>query len=306
MNIRRVLRALALLGVLTIAGVIGLGELLIRAAHRSVGNAPADLEAITLRLPIAGNTSVSGWFAKGEPGVGAVLLLHGVRSDRRQMLERARMLRSAGYAVLLIDLPAHGESSGRTITFGLHEAKGVIAALGHLRHALPQERIGVIGVSLGAASFVLSHATPAPDAVVLESMYPTLLEAVENRLSMRLGEHGRLLAPLLLMQLPLRLGISAAQLQPFREMPNLGSPVLIASGSDDRHTTVEETLRLFRAAREPKELWIVQGAGHVDLHSHDPVAYQDRVMPYLARHLGRGAATGWQQNASVPIRNSPP
>jgi len=104
---------------------------------------------------------------------GSVLLLHGLRSDRLQMLARARFLTAAGYFVLLIDLPAHGESSGDRITFGMREGKGVEAALDYLRQRFPRDRIGVIGVSLGAASLVLSHPARPPDAVVLESMYPT-------------------------------------------------------------------------------------------------------------------------------------
>ncbi len=48
----------------------------------------------------------------GQKGKGAVLLLHGVRADRREMLNRARFLKEEGYSVLLIDLPSHGESDG--------------------------------------------------------------------------------------------------------------------------------------------------------------------------------------------------
>lgn len=67
------------------------------------------------------------------------------------MLGRARFLQSEGYSVLLVDLPAHGESLGERITFGAREAAGVTSALAFLRNELPDERVGVIGVSLGAA-----------------------------------------------------------------------------------------------------------------------------------------------------------
>jgi len=52
-----------------------------------------------------------------------VLLLHGVRADRREMLGRARFLNRLGYGILLIDLPAHGESPDDHITFGAREAR---------------------------------------------------------------------------------------------------------------------------------------------------------------------------------------
>jgi fermentation-respiration switch protein FrsA (DUF1100 family) len=191
---------------------------------------------------------------------------------------------------LQIDLPAHGESSGERITFGAREAAGVEAAVRFLRQTLPGVQIAVIGVSLGAASTVLAGLDPALQAVILESMYPTIDEAVQDRLAMRLGRVGAGLAPLLLWQLPLRVGLSAEALRPIDRLPSLGAPVLIASGADDQHTLWPETQRLFDAAKEPKVLWRVEGAAHVDLHDHAPEPYRQRVLEFLAQHLRGGAA----------------
>ncbi len=261
------------------------GDFLSRPAARVVGAAPPELQARNLTLPTDQGGSVAGWYTHGTPGAGAVLLLHGVRGDRRDMLGRARFLHAAGYAVLLIDLPAHGESSGAAISFGLREAAGVRAALAWLRRQLPGERVGVIGVSLGAAALVLSHSAPPPAAVVLESMYPTIGEAVRNRLAMRVGPLGGAMAPLLLWQLPLRLGVAPEHLQPLDYVAALGAPLLLISGSADEHTAAAETRRLFAAAREPKALWLVDSAAHVNLHAHDPGAYEARVLAFLAAHL---------------------
>jgi fermentation-respiration switch protein FrsA (DUF1100 family) len=229
-----------------------------------------------------------GWLVAGTPGAGVVLLLHGVRSDRRQMLERARFLHRAGYTALMLDLPAHGESDGERITFGARESAGVRAALVYLRQSYPGERIGVIGVSLGAASLVLAHANPAPDAVVFESMYPTIADATRDRIAIRLGNGaGAALAPLLLSQLPLRLGVSQADLRPIDDIRYLHSPVLIAAGEADRHTTKFETERIFAAANPPKKLWLVPGAAHVDLHRFAPAAYDRTVLSFLATYLRR-------------------
>lgn len=282
---RRTLMLMFAAFVLAAGIVLGAGEMLSRpAGTRVVGQPPADLGMESVRLLLSPTATVAGWFARGT-GRGAVLLLHGVRSDRTQMLGRARFLRAAGYSVLLIDLPAHGESSGDRIGFGALEAAGVSAALRHLRSELPGERIGVIGVSLGAAALVLSRPAPAPDAAVLESMYPTLEEAVSNRLVLRFGPAGRLLAPLLLWQLPLRLGVSADALRPILGVSALAAPLLVASGMEDRHTLWPETERIFSAAQQPKQLWAVPGAAHVDLHAYDAPAYRARILGFLAQYL---------------------
>lgn len=270
------------------AALFAAGEVLSRPAARPIGAPPADFPARVVHLDGSATGDVVGWFAAGQPGQGAVLLLHGVRADRTQMTQRARFLNRAGYATLLIDLPAHGESAGSRITFGAHEAAGVAAALAYLQREAQGERIGVIGVSLGAASTVLAHPAPPPAAVILESMYPTIEEAVVDRLTMRLGPPGAALAAPLLWQLPLRAGVDARELRPIEHLAALRAPVLIVSGSEDRHTTWPETQRLFDAAAEPKELWRVEGAAHVDLHAYQPEPYERRVLQFLGRHL-RGA-----------------
>lgn len=262
------------------------GELLTRPARQRIGAPPPDLagaEAVT--LADAQGRAVAGWFVPGRAGDGAVLLLHGVRGNRLQMLARARWLQREGIASLLVDLPSHGESDGDRITFGRREAVGVQAALGWLRARLPGERVGAIGVSLGGASLVFAERRPELDALVLESVYPTIVDAVQDRLTARLGPAGRWLAPMLLWQLPLRLDLSAEQLRPLDAVAQVRAPLWIAAGTQDRSTRWPETEQLFAAAPEPKTLWPVPGAGHVDLHAFDPAAYEARLGPWLHAQL---------------------
>jgi fermentation-respiration switch protein FrsA (DUF1100 family) len=261
-----------------------LGSLLIAVTPKAVALPAMNAEAITLH---AGPGQVVAASYLAGQGRGAILLLHGIRADRRQMVQRARFLHEQGYAILLIDLPGQGASTADAVTFGLTEAEGVRVALAELRRRNAGQRIGVIGVSLGAASLVLCRDCGQLDAVVLESMYPTIEEAVADRLKMRFGAAGGPLSELLLMQLPLRLGISREQLRPIDHVGSLKASLLIAAGSADQHTTLPETQRLFQAAAEPKELWVVAGAGHVDLHAFSAADYERRIGVFMARNLRR-------------------
>jgi fermentation-respiration switch protein FrsA (DUF1100 family) len=270
------------------SGVLALGDAMTRPAMREAGEPPAGLGASAVRIPTAAGSSVAGWFAPGLPGRGAVLLLHGVRGSRRAMTSRALVLHRMGIATLAIDLPGHGESPAPRITFGANESHGAAAALAWLARSCPGERVGAIGVSLGAASLVLARPEPAPAAVVLESMYPTIEEAVADRLASHVGAPAAMLAPALLWQMPWRLGVTTAQLHPIDVLPSLHSPLLIAAGDVDRHTTLAETQRLFDAARgDPKSLWIVKGAAHVDLHAFAREDYERRVGGFMREALRR-------------------
>ena len=221
----------------------------------------------------------------GDAGRGAVLLLHGVRSDRRSMLSRAIFLHEIGFSVLLIDLQAHGESAGERITLGYLESRDVVAAREFLRRNLPAERVAVIGVSLGAAAVVLGAAQAEFDAAILESMYPSISEAVADRLRMRFGEVGTWLAPLLTLQLKPRLGIDPDELRPIDRIHSLNAPLLLIHGTQDQHTLIDEARAVFGMAGNPKDLWEVEGAAHVDLHSYAGKEYERRVEEFLARYL---------------------
>ena len=147
------------------------------------------------------------------------MLMHGVRANRLRMVRCARALHEHGFAVLLFDLQAHGESPGRRITFGRLEALDAAVATRFVRSRLPGERVGAIGVSLGGAAAVLGPEPLEADALVLESVYPDIDAALANRLRAGLGRvAGPLLTPLLVpvfkLLLPPILGVTPDELRP--------------------------------------------------------------------------------------------
>jgi uncharacterized protein len=282
---RKIVMALSGVVVLMAAIAFLAGELVTGSAATATEVLLTDVPVQSVKIPAADGTPVHGWLAYGQNGNGVVLLVHSIRSNRVEMLGRARFLTAQGYHTLMIDLQAHGETPGNRITFGARESENVTAAVDFLRRTFPHERIGAIGVSLGAAAIVLAKPDLRLSAVVLESLHPTIEEAVENRLRLFLGEPGTLFLPLLLFQISLFTGVPIEALSPVAHIGNLNSPVLIISGTNDHHTTVPETERLFAAAREPKELWIVPGAGHFNMHDYAGRAYEREVSEFLSHYL---------------------
>jgi fermentation-respiration switch protein FrsA (DUF1100 family) len=282
------LAAVFVLG-LTLGGVSLwiLGGRLAAAVPRDVGPPPTTLvDSREVSFPSDSGSTISGWFAPGALGRACIVLAHPVRGDRRGMLGRAVFLQREGYGVLLFDEQAHGESTGERITFGHLEALDAVAAVGWARTECTGAPIGYIGVSQGGAAALLGPEPLRVDALVLEAVYPTISQAIENRIAIRLGPPGRLLAPLLLWQLELRLGIAPESLEPLRGIPRIRAPLLLIAGARDRHTPEAEARELYRAAPEPKELWIVSGAAHVNLHAAAREEYERRVLRFLRDTLG--------------------
>ena len=261
-----------------------LGGMLIASANRPVGSPPTDFPAQAITIASHSGSTLAAWYLQVPDAEATVLLLHPIRSDRRSMLSRAKLFHQRGYSTLLVDMQGHGESQGENITIGHLEKHDVAACVQHIQSVSPNNKIAIVGWSLGGAAALLSNSKV--DVLVLESVYPNVTQAIHNRVEMRLGFLHHIVGPLLVYQLNPRLGISPDDLSPIQQLQNLSCPVLVTSGSEDLHTTVDETRRIFEAAKEPKQLVVFDGASHEDLLAFDPKKYEQEVLGFMEASLG--------------------
>lgn len=278
--------AAALVAILAAAFAYGwrLAHAAVAPVHFAVGPPPVELPCESIAIGSASGAKLACWHAPADNSRGVVVLLHPIHGSRRTMLERARLFRSAGYSVVMIDFRGHGESGGDTITLGHLEQHDARAAVEFARARHPGEPIAVVGWSLGGAAALMASPL-AIDALVLEEVFPTIAEAVENRTRMRVGRFAPLATAILLSQLEPRLGVAAEGLCPIDQLDEVGCPVLLLAGADDLHTTRDESQRMFDAASEPKQCVFFDGAAHVDLLRHDPERYRRTTLDFLDAHL---------------------
>jgi len=233
-----------------------IGTKLISSSPLVIGEIPKELtNTQKIHFKSENGATLSGWLVKAKDPKGSVLLLHALRSNRLQMLHRAKFLQQEGYTVLLFDFQAHGESSREHITFGYLESLDVESAYDYLEKELEEPNIGIIGISLGGASVLLSNVKKRAKAIVLESVYPTLEEAIKDRLEIYLGSMGRYLSPLLTWQVQPRLGFSVDDLKPIEQLPKVKGAVLLIAGERYKHTTLQESKMMFKQVPSKKQ-WV--------------------------------------------------
>jgi len=112
------------------------------------------------RMTMRDGTEIDVWVIKPHaekpaPSRGTAVLLHGLTESKAQYLSTGRRLSEMGYHVVLIDLPAHGDSGGRYVTFGAVESRDVKAVLDALiGAALVSKDVYAYGLTLGAATAI--------------------------------------------------------------------------------------------------------------------------------------------------------
>jgi fermentation-respiration switch protein FrsA (DUF1100 family) len=246
------------------------------------------------------NTRISGWFfraagANAESPAPAVVLCHGIWTGRRECLPLALRFRDAGYNVLCFDFRAHGLSDGRFISVGHLETNDVLGAVQYVgeRPEVDGGRIGVIGFSMGAAATIQAAARcPAIAAVVADSAYASFVDAA--RYSFRVVTrmpHSPILSQMAMQWAKWIVHVDAMQLRPVDVIGRISPrPVMLIHGDLDEIVPVGHASLLFKAAEEPKELWIAADAHHVGARDHDPDGYFLRVERFLSGALNPAGA----------------
>ncbi|MCB9975170.1 MAG: alpha/beta fold hydrolase [Rhodospirillales bacterium] len=247
---------------------------------------PKDFPVEAVTFKDEAQTELKGWLVRGEQGKGVVLVLHGHGGNKSLMLGRVKFLNRAGYTVFVFDFQGHGESALKSVTVGYEEARNIRAALALLKSRLPGQKIAIIGPSLGGAALLVKGQVIEADTYILEGVFTTLEKTGEHRIAQFFGPTmGYILAPFLVAQTRIRLGFDAFLLAPIESVSDLKAPVLVIGGSADPFVFPEETQALFDRVSAPKELWLVEGAGHFDFYMFVPEEYERRVLEFLNKYL---------------------
>jgi uncharacterized protein len=231
--------------------------------------------------------TIKGWYSRSTNGA-AIVLVHGSGADRRAVLGEAVLLASEGYGVLLIDMPGHGESSGH-VDWSDGGRSALVAALDFLsiQPDVDPGRLGALGTSMGGFTVAQVAATDERlKAVALLGAPPDQEEVTrwENRRYGPLSEIPALWA----ME---RGGLPRNERPPIDEINKI-SPraVLVVGGSNDRLVTPDFTRRLFEAAGQPKDLIMIDKAGHGDYLEAGGDAYRDALLRFFDEYLLDGTS----------------
>ena len=235
---------------------------------------------------------LKGWLLKPvHPGLPtpAIIICHGVGANKSDFTDLAVSLVRRGYFVLLFDFRAHGESGGSRTSLGYHEQKDVAAARDFLgsRREIDGKRIGIYGFSLGGATAVLAAAnTNAFAAVVADSAFTSLRDQARETIT---GFYHLPAFPFLSIAVfgyTLFFQTSVDAVSPVAEIAKISPvPVLIIAGEEDRLIPAHNGRKLYEAARDPKELWIISGADHGGTLAASGSEYEKRVGDFFAKYL---------------------
>jgi uncharacterized protein len=258
--------------------------------------APQDLPVEDFRFKAGADSELAqttgelaGWTIHTVHGAPAVVLVHGFKTSREEMLPWARLLHEAGYSVLLFDTRGCGKSAGSTVGLGATEPRDISLAVEFARDQFGTDKVAVLGISLGAGAAILAAANDRHISAVIADSAWTDQDLQLSRLSfLPLGPVRVPVPPYGIGAVNAIVGADVTRARPLDVISQISPrPILLIHSEDDDNATtpVDGARRLFAAAGEPKQLWVAARGGHVGALNAFPAEYRARVLDFLAFNL---------------------
>ncbi len=231
-----------------------------------------------------------GTWVPAENPRGTIILAHGYHSciltDFTFVYERYR---NAGLNLLLPDQRAHRRSQGRLITFGVKEARDFVNWGHFVNEKLSQKPIVYSGLSMGAATvmyvageddkpqntvaFIADCGFTSP-AEIISKVFTQATKLPAWPFLWSADLFSRIFA-----------GVSLFEKNSRETLKNNQLPIILVHGLADDFVPGNMTQASFDACGGPKELLLVEGAGHGLSFLRAEKEYEALVMAFLDRVL---------------------
>lgn len=218
------------------------------------------VEAEDVWFRSADGVDLHGWWIVHPRAVGTLLYCHGSSGSIAHRIGVFRQLAKLRVNVFAFDYRGYGRSDGVPSERGLYA--DVRAAYDHLLSALARDprEIVLFGHSLGGAVAIDAAGDRSVAGLVVQSSFTDVRDMA------------RVLYP----QLPLH-WVTRNEFRSIDKVGLIDVPKLFIHGTEDGTVPLELGRRLFEVAAEPKEFYVVERAGHNDVHLHGGGAYQRRL-----------------------------
>lgn len=247
--------------------------------------------------PTNKNVNVNSYYIDNGSDT-TIAMHHGYRGDYVSMLPQVQFFSELGYNIILVDARGHGSSEGKYITFGMNESLDLNAWIAQEVVAKPEQKIYLYGVSMGAATVMISQEKPQPNvkAVIEDCGYSSVEQQFRDMLRMIskatqyipilnqinwYAKEDTLLNLLNDQHLKPKLAMDLFAVSPLKSTKVSGVPTLYIHGESDTFIPPVAKDLLYAAGIGYKEQLGIPGAEHGVSFFVDNPKYEAKVIAFM-------------------------
>ncbi len=257
---------------------------------RQIYGAPQDhgIDYEDIHFESADGTKLHGWFIKAtypeDQTKGTIIHFHGNAQNMTSHFEYVIWLVPAGYNLFVFDYRGYGQSEGTVSRAGIHQDS--VAALRTIRQRrdIDQNKLLVIGQSLGGANALAALAEDGCQGVlgaVIDSTFYSYRKIAEEKAGQ---------IPLIgWFKKPIVNWLISAGYDPVDSLDKIDIPLVFIHGTEDQVIPWQHSQMLSDKAGKHAELWLQEGAEHTEAF-YQPF-YQSKILEFFDRCSASKAKT---------------
>lgn len=229
---------------------------------------------------------LSARYYHAKDGAPIEIMCHGYRSmHQRDFAGIHEIGVSLGHNLLMIDQRSHGESEGKTITFGARESRDVLGWIDYCNKRFGEVPILLYGVSMGAATVLIASGERLPEnvkGVIADCPMSSALEIIKL-VAAGMGPGASFAG--LLARISARMhGFSVVENTPVKAVARAEVPILLLHGDEDDFVPYYMSEKI--AAANPKiQFESFKCRPHAKSYLAETERYTQIVKDFMARAL---------------------
>lgn len=217
-----------------------------------------------------------------------VIVVHGYTSEGKLMSSFAKPFYDMGYNVLIPDLRGHGKSEGDYIGMGWDDRLDIIKWIGHILEEDKNANIVLHGVSMGAATVMMTSGEELPSnvkAIIEDCGYTSIKDEFSYQLKVLFNLPAFPVINAASAVCKVRAGYWIGEGSAIKQVAKSKTPMLFIHGDADDFVPYFMLDEVYNAANCKKEKLVIKGARHAKAASTDPELYWDTIKKFIDNNI---------------------
>ncbi|MTH52274.1 alpha/beta fold hydrolase [Bacillus mangrovi] len=247
-----------------------------------------ELEKLEVTIPSEYGYDVKGYLVAPYENRKFVIICHGVTVNRYNSVKYMNLFLNRGFNVLIYDHRRHGESGGKTTSYGHYEKYDLRSAVHWLKEKYGQDiTLGIHGESMGSVTMLLyaGMLEDGADFYVADCPFHSLEDQLLYRLKVDYRLPGFFVMPVARPFLKWRDGYSLRDVSPIAVVDQIKKPLLFIHSKKDAYIPADSSRQLFEKKTGPKKIYFAENGDHAMSFTENRAEYE-RVLDEFLEEIG--------------------
>jgi uncharacterized protein len=257
---------------------------------------PDEFESLPKRsveIPSLFGYTIKALLVEPFPANRYIVFAHGVTETKINSIKYMNLFLKRGFNALIYDHRRHGESGGKTTSFGHYEKFDLKTVVDWLKKDKgPDLELGIHGESMGAATMLL-YAGLLEDGAnfyIADCPFSDFKAQLAYLLKKDFKIPPRLLIPIADILLRLRDKYSIRHVSPISVIENIKHPILFIHSQKDDFILPTMSKDLFELKKGPKMLFLAANGRHAQSFNENRADYERVIDEFLQKYVGHAHA----------------